>query len=180
VTIAAYNVLCAHLYPIRSVNLFLYRYRYRTVGKRWHHSWTLYTRRSMSSLYPTRSDIGPYGIQFADLPLWCRSMWPPSIYRVRILTDTVGYFCFALCDIDIPVGILLLPCETINHSCSVYVKYILYVWGKFANFNELYNVNEFYVLQNEILIFRKNVTIPCYLIRLQKFAIVWELLRAEE
>ena len=27
-------------------------------------------------------------------------------------------------------------------------------WEKFANFNELYNVNEFYVLQNKIVIFR--------------------------
>jgi len=31
---------------------------------------------------------------------------------------------------------------------------------KFTNFNELYNVNEFYVFQNEILIFCNNVTIP--------------------
>ena len=25
------------------------------------------------------------------------------------------------------------------HSCSVYVQYELYVWGKFANLNEFYN-----------------------------------------
>ena len=41
---------------------------------------------------------------------------------------------------------------------------------KFANFNELCIVNEFYVFQKEILISRKNVTIPYYLLQLQKFA----------
>jgi len=43
----------------------------------------------------------------------------------------------------------ILSCSLIsNPLCSVYV-YVFYVWGKFANFNEFYNVNGFYVLQNE-------------------------------
>jgi len=31
--------------------------------------------------------------------------------------------------------------------------------GKFTNFNELYNMNNIYVLQNAILISRKNITV---------------------
>jgi len=40
-----------------------------------------------------------------------------------------------------------------DHSC--FLRTTIYVRGKFTNFNELYNVNEFCVLQNEILISRK-------------------------
>ena len=51
---------------------------------------------------------------------------------------------------------------TRHHSCSVLSPYTYntyYTFGKkFAKFNKLYNVNEFYVLQNEILISYKK----CY------------------
>jgi len=50
------------------------------------------------------------------------------------------------------------------------IVYVLYVWRKIANFNELYNLNEFNLLQNEILITRKNITTRYYLIKLHKFA----------
>jgi len=54
-------------------------------------------------------------------------------------------------------------------TCRTCDSYMCVVrWGKFVNFNELYNMNKLYVLQNEILISHKTVTIPYYLLQLQK------------
>ena len=46
-----------------------------------------------------------------------------------------------------------IKCFTVIHTIRL---------GKIANFSELYDVNKFCVLQIEILISRKNVTIPYY------------------
>jgi len=92
--------------------------------------------------------------------------------RMSMYTIFLNIFALHTCIID------FLEAFTPQLFCT----YTYYTFGgKFANFNELYKVNEFFLLHNEILSCRKNVTIRCYLLQLQKIAytIVRELLYNE-